>query len=209
MKVDFALAVDGYKTTANLTPDPYDAVPPVQSLVFHTRLRIFDPSVAAVTSALVLEELASESITISEPVQAHVAEAIDEFVDDRKFRVEPVEYKPLAQPAGTRTVRISVGGPIASGNASEPGFLLGDSHLPGSFSSVNMIGLSSNISHFFDHDHAGALCSAIAGVVFVAPDYAIGEVLVSEEDRSVIGDARFERYRALLKSINIKLTSRG
>lgn len=203
MNIDMQLGVDGYKTLVSLLPDHYDGHPPLDSIIYQTRMRIRDPNLCAVSSAIVLRDYAADSLTCREPVQAHVAEAIEAFMGGRRFRVGPVDRRPAAIPIGSRRAT------IGSADSSAPGvtaFSLGDSNSFSSFASIRSVHVASNVPFFFPEDEAGLVVASIAAATFVAPDYAFGEICLGADAAAVVGHDDLLRLRALLFSVNIKLS---
>lgn len=210
MNIAVKMADEGYKTRLFIEPDFYDGHTPIDAISYQTRLRVLDPSVYAVSTAISLQHYAAESLNYHLPVQVHVAEAIEQFLSGRKFRVGPIEQNPLAISAGNRRAKIGSNaldlGGDADIDANTVAFSLGDSHSFTSFASLKTVHIASNISCFFSNDKTGFLISSIAAAVFVAPDYAFGEICLSKENARLLGRSEFERYQQLLASVNLTLS---
>ncbi len=202
MNVGIELGVDGCKTRIVLDPELYDGHPSIEAIVYHTRMRLVDPNLSAVSLAIVLQEYASESIIYQDAVQAHVAEAIESFFS-RRFRLAPVERTPAAIPRGTRQVLIGDDGSDDSGTAV---FELGNSGSFMSSASLGRIHIASNLPHFFSDDVTGLALANLSAATFVAADYAFGELRLVGEVAAQFNDDEFLRYRNLLDSVNLKLT---
>ena len=202
MDVHFTLGADGYSTRVELKPGPYDGTPPVDALTFRMRLRILDPSISAVATAIVAQNLAAESLNYPLPVQSHVADAIERFFSSRRFRVQPAEQVPAAIPAGNRRALLGHGSPVGDGSV---GFTLGDASAFTSFASTSCVHVASNVACFFADDERGHAIATLAAATFVAADYGFGSICISSQCASVLGATDLERYRALLDSVNLKI----
>ncbi|ASJ71634.1 hypothetical protein [Granulosicoccus antarcticus] len=202
MNVEIELGVDGCKTQICLDPELYDGHPPIEAIIYHTRMRLVDPNLVAVSLAIVLQEYASESIVYQHGVQAHVAEAIESFFS-RRFRLAPVERIPAAIPLGTRQVRI---GDDGSDDSDTAVFELGNSGSFMSSASLGRIHIASNLPQFFSNDLTGLALANLSAATFVAADYALGELRLVGNFADQFDDDEFLRYRNLLDSVNLKLT---
>lgn len=203
MKVEVQLGVNGYSTKAVFKPEMYDGHPPLDSVIYNTRLRILDPNVCAVSLAIVLQEFAAESISYDSSVQVHVAEAIEAFLSSRRCRVSPVEQTPVAIATGNRRAVI---GDEAGGDCGDISFALGDSSSFSSSASLKNVHISSNLPGFFPNNESGFVSASLSAATFVAPDYAFSEIGLSKHYEQLLGESEVKRYQALLASVNLKLT---
>ena len=204
MNIEIKLGVDRYRTCLAIAPDAYDGHPPVDHISYRLRIRVLDPNLCAVSAVIAMQDYASESLNLHAPVQVHVAEAIERFIEGRRFRVAPVAQVPAAIPSGRRRVLI---GCTTAPTPSDTAFTLGGSESFTSYASVRAFQMSSNISCMLPNNEYGKLVSAIAATVFVAADYAFGEIVIGRSALDSIGEEEFARYRNLLNSVNIKLTA--
>lgn len=205
MKISPYLAMEGYKSALVLEPDNYDGHPPINSISLQTRVRKIDHNRWAVASAIALQNYVSKSIEWPEAIQVDVAEAIEDFFGRRRVRVSPLNLTPDRIEFGNRQALINNRSKDLNIAKGQILFTLGDSHAVLSHAVVDDIRIASNISHFHANDEIGHAISSLATSVFVASDYAFGELCIQQKIVELMGKTEFDRYANLLESVNLKL----
>lgn len=191
------------------TPEHYDSVPPVSTVLFDFDLRKMNRDRFAVAAVLFFSEYLSGPIHFPDDVSPEIAIAIEEYLSVRNVRVMTVNYEPYAAASGLNRIDVSSvlrgSDPVNSPGAVRTIYL-------DSLRSDKWFGSISNIDHIVTSTNAHVIASESSVRNFellCATGLSFCDLFVADSLRvrsnSTSADLVFSSVGKLLAACNVEL----